>query len=100
LALTATIFGIFALLPNFESNKAPPPLGVTVLTMFSILLWLIHYYQTKDWISMVEVSVVMALNLRNLYVLLSKPKTEERSVFRQTSDGVYGYTFEECGARE
>ena len=100
LALTATIFGIFALLPGFESNEAPPSLGVTVLTMFSILLWLLHYYQTKDWFSMMEVSVVLALNLRNLYVILSKPKTGERSVFRQTSDGVYGYTFEECGAIE
>lgn len=94
LALTATIFGIFALLPGFESKKAPPSLRVTVLTVISIILWLLHYYQSRDWLSMLEVLVALALNLRNLYVILSKPKTGERSVFRQKSGGVRGYTFE------
>ena len=93
LALTATIFGIFAILPNFETKEAPPPPGVTLLTIVSILLWILHHYQSKDWFSMMELLFVLALNLRNLYVILSKPKIEERTVFRQTSDGVYGYTF-------
>ena len=102
LPLIATIFSIFALLPDITNRRkfSEYSLSVTVFTLISVIVWLIHYYQTEDWFSMVGVSVVLALNFRNLYVILSKPKTVERSVFRQTSNGVHGYTFEECTVQE
>jgi len=102
LPLIATIFSIFALLPDILKRKkySDYSLSVTVFTLISVSVWLLHYYQIKDWFSAVEVLIVFALNLQILYGILSTPKTEERSVFRQTSDGVHGYTFEECTAQE
>lgn len=102
LPLIATIFSVYSTLPGiFKKKKATDySLTVNVLTLISVFVWLYYYYQTKDWVPLVEAVFVVILNLQILYVLLSKPEPEERSVFRQTSDGVYGYTFEECTPQE
>ena len=102
LPLIATSFGILKLIPKLLSEKkySEYSLGVTVFTLISVCMWLIHYYRIKEWIPALEVLIVLVINLQILYVLLSKPKPEERSVFRQTSDGVYGYTLEGCTGPE
>lgn len=102
LPLFASFFGVMSMLPNLlkEKKYSDYSLGVTVLTLIGVSLWLFHHYQVKDWVSMVEASILLVINLQILYVILSRPKPEERSVFRQTSDGVYGYTFEGCTERE
>ena len=100
--LIATFFGVMSMIPDLlkEKKYSEYSLGVTVFTLIGISLWLFHHYQVKDWVSMIEMLVLLVINLQILYVILSKPKPEERSVFRQTSDGVYGYTLEGCTGPE
>lgn len=102
LPLIATFFSLYALLPDLfkEKKSSDYSLGVTVLSLISVLVWLYYHYLEKKWIPMVEGFALLLLNLQILYVLLSKSGPEERSVFRQTSDGVYGYTLEECTPQE
>lgn len=100
--LIASFLGVMSLLPDLLKNKkrSDYSLGVTVFTLISLSLWLFHHYQVNDWVSMIEASILLVINLQILYAILSKPKPEERSVFRQTSDGVYGYTLEGCTGPE
>lgn len=102
LPLIATFFGVMSAIPELlkEKKYSEYSIEVTVFTLIGISLWLIHHYKQKDWVSMIEASVLLVINLQILYVILSKPKPEERSVFRQTSDGVYGYTLEGCTGPE
>jgi len=100
--LIATFFSLMSMVPELlkEKKRSEYSIEVTVLTLIGISLWLFHYYKEKNWMSAIEVVAALVINLQILYVILSKPKPEEHSVFRQTSDGVYGYTFEGCTERE
>lgn len=96
--LFASFLGIFATIPSIlkEKEREDYSLGITLMSLLGILIWLVHYYRTKDWVSAGEILFALILNLQILYVILTTPKPEKPSASQQFSDGLSGYTFEEC----